>query len=464
MLQTNRTYMTKRFLSVAALAALAISSCTKVPTGEVVLQGDITGDPLEVVVLSYLPGQSIGYHYPEVQDGKFEFKLDGVEGFADLVVSVGGMEFGARVNSMDTLRMRFTVNRPGEDVAVAYDGATEKESRIWTDFYETYCHWSNYDLTPDRDPAIPYEASIARLERNDSLFRSKYKDELYGYYARRVDLAHDLLKSIFLESVSYRDGTVPFDNPEYAEMVERTDPNDPDQVTFPMVIRWMNSKLREFDGDDIDRYAAFLGKYGPGLKDAAVKHLLARSIANNCMMEIDAERPEIYEPLFCALGNFVPEDAGIVDDCRARIEAVRNSRSGNPVPDALLSSPDGGTVQLSSLLGKVLYIDIWATWCGPCIKEGPYFRSLAEKYKDNPDICFVSISADSEDAPWLEFLEEEKPFWPQYRFVDDFCDKVGIQTIPRFLLIDAEGRFIDADCARPSNDSIEMILNKAIND
>ena len=48
----------------------------------------------------------------------------------------------------------------------------------------------------------------------------------------------------------------------------------------------MNSKLREFDGDDIDRYAAFLGKYGSGLKDAAVKHLLARSIANNCMMEI----------------------------------------------------------------------------------------------------------------------------------------------------------------------------------
>lgn len=65
--------MTKRFLSVAALAALAISSCTKVPTGEVVLQGDITGDPLVVVVLSYLPGQSIGYHYPEVQDGTVPF-------------------------------------------------------------------------------------------------------------------------------------------------------------------------------------------------------------------------------------------------------------------------------------------------------------------------------------------------------------------------------------------------------
>lgn len=72
-LQTNRTYMTKRFLLIAALAALAISSCTKVPTGEVVLQGDITGDPLEVVVLSYLPGQSIGYHYPEVQDGTVPF-------------------------------------------------------------------------------------------------------------------------------------------------------------------------------------------------------------------------------------------------------------------------------------------------------------------------------------------------------------------------------------------------------
>lgn len=421
--------MMNRFLAFAAFAALILCSCSRVTTGGIVLQGDITGDPGEVVV-----------------------------------VSVGGMEFGARVNAMDTLRMRFTVNRPGEDVAVAYDGATEKESRIWADFYETYCHWSNYDLTPDRDPAIPYEASIARLERNDSLFRSKYKDELYGYYARRVDLAHDLLKSIFLESVSYRDGTAPFDNPEYAEMVEKTDPDNPDQVTFPMVIRWMSSRLREFDGDMINKYVAFLGKYGPELKTPAVRQLLARSIANNCMMDIDSERPEIYEPLFNALERFIPEDSSIVDSCRAQIEAVRNSRSGKPVPDAVLTTPDGGKVQFASLFGKVLYIDIWATWCGPCIKEGPYFRALAEKYKDDPRICFISISADSSDAPWLEFLEEEKPFWPQYRFADDFCSKVGIQTIPRFLLIDAQGRFIEADCARPSNDRIEMILNKAIND
>lgn len=149
-------------------SVITVAACTQAETGRIVLQGDINGDPGEVVVVSYLPGHEMEYHYPEVQDGIFEFTMENIEGFADLIVSVGGVEFGARVNALDTLKMEFTVNKAGEDVAVTYDGITEEESLIWKDFYEAYGRWSTYNIRPDIDPSISVEESIALLDKNDS--------------------------------------------------------------------------------------------------------------------------------------------------------------------------------------------------------------------------------------------------------------------------------------------------------
>ena len=282
----------KSLKTLAAITTAVLSmACTQVETGRIVLQGEITGNPGEVVVLSYLPGQRIGYHYPEVEGGRFEFSLDGIEGFTDLIVSVGGVEFGARVNALDTLRMNFVVNKYLEDVEVSYDGANEKESRIWTDFYETYLHWSNYDIIAYRDESIPYEESIAKFERCDSTFRAKYKADFNDYYEHRTELAHDLLKSILLEMMSDRDGVEPFEYPEYVEMLQKVDPNDPDQVVFPMVNRWMSYKLLEFEGSMVDKCVAFLQKYGSSLKNPAVNGMLVDYMAMVCMEKTKLSPP-----------------------------------------------------------------------------------------------------------------------------------------------------------------------------
>lgn len=450
----------------AFLAVVVSSACDQVKTGSVVLQGEIEGNPEEVIVVSYLPGERIQYYYPEVRDGSFEFSLDDVKGFADLIVSVGGVEFGARINALDTLKMNFVVNRYLEDVTVSYDGDTEKESRLWTDFYEAYLHWGNYNLAPDRDPDITYGECIALLDKNDSLFRAKYKADFNEYYEHRAVLAHDLLKAILIEQVEYENGNDPYDRADYVAMLEKVDPNDQDQVTFPVIYRWKNYVERGFEGNEIEKDVAFMKEYGSRITNADIKSMLANSMVIIGMRYINTDSLDIYEPFFSEIEKFTPDGAVLVEGCRARIDAALNSRSGNPVPDTVLSTPDGGEVKLSSLFGKVLYVDVWATWCGPCVKEGPYFREIAQKYKDDDRICFISISVDKEAEPWLAFLNEEKPFWPQFRLDgvnhDEFCNKVGIHSIPRFLLIDADGKFIAADCARPSSDEIEMILNKAL--
>ena len=453
--------------SVILSAAIMMASCAKNATGSIVLQGSVEGDPGQVIVLSYQSGQAIGYHYPEVNDGTFEFTMDGVEGFADLIVSVGGAEFGARVNACDTLRMNFVVNEYETDVDASYDGTTEKESRIWKDFYETYHHWSRYNL-PQTDPDMSYDDCIALLEENDAKFRSEHKADMNKYYTHRADLSFALLKAILLDEKAYAEGISSYSWPEYKELMDIVDPNDPDEITFPVVNRWAYFHMSEFGDDAAQSAATFLKEYGGKITNPLVKEMLAGNLAAYSMMELDLAQLDKYEALFEAIDSFVPDHPEIAEKYRTQLEAVGNSQPGKPVPDTVLETLDGGQVQLSSLFGKVLYIDVWATWCGPCLNEAPYFKALAEKYKDDDRICFISLSVDSDSDrdKWVEYVNEENPYWPQFRLGGtnhkDFCDKVGINTIPRFLLIDAEGRFIDGDCARPSNDSIEDILNEQL--
>ncbi len=454
--------------SIAAALSSAVilaGACAKVQTGPVVLQGSIEGEPGDVIVVSYLPGQPIDYHYPEVNDGRFEFTMDAVEGFGDFIVSVGGCEFGARINVQDTLKMGFVVKEYAKEVEVSYDGATEKESRIWTDFYETYQHYSVYNL-PATDPDITYEMSLALLDSNDSTFRAAHKADMNKYYRHRADIAYGLIKAILLDAKAYRDGEETFDNPEYAALLDIVDLNDPDEVTFPLINRWTWFHLREFGDEPVAATIGFLKRYGPKITNPTIREMLTMNLVSSCMDEIKTDSLDIYEPLFAEVERLVPDRPEIVEGCRAQIEAALSSQPGKPVPEAVLLTPDGKEVMLSSLFGKVLYVDVWATWCGPCVAEAPYFKALAEKYKNDPRICFVSISVDRDSDAWKAFVGKEKPFWPQYIFTDsshgDFCDKVGIKYIPRFMLIGPDGTFINGDCTRPSDDGIGAILDKAL--
>ena len=446
---------------------LLVSCCNRVKTGNIVLQGNVQGEPGQVIIVSFLSGQPMDYHYPAVNEGRFEFTMDGVEGFADLIVSVGGVEFGARINALDTLRMDFVVNEPGKDVNVTYDGTTEKESRIWKDFYETYHRWSLYNL-PKSDPGKSYDDCIALLDENDARFRAGHKADMNRYYTHRAELSYALLKAILLDVKAEEENVKSYYFPEYKKLMDMVDPNDPDEVTFPLVNRWAYFHMDEFGDDPVISASEFLKNYGKKITNPAIKSMLARNIASSCMFEPDLSAPEKYETLFVAIGNFVPDQPEIVEACRCQIEAAKGSQPGSPVPDTKMETTDGSEVQMSSMFGKVLYIDVWATWCGPCVKEAPYFKEIAEKFRGDDRICFISLSvdADKDRGKWVEFVGKEKPFWPQFRLAgtnnDYFCDKVGINTIPRFLLIGRDGKFIDSDCARPSDGNIGDILKEAL--
>lgn len=126
---------------------------------------------------------------------------------------------------------------------------------------------------------------------------------------------------------------------------------------------------------------------------------------------------------------------------------------------------NGGTTSLTDLKGKYVYIDVWATWCAPCKREIPHLKSLERQYHDK-NIEFVSISVDKPEAheAWVQMVKDKElggvQLFADNNFESKFIMEYGINSIPRFILLDPEGNIVDADVARPSNPKLKELFTE----
>jgi thiol-disulfide isomerase/thioredoxin len=143
---------------------------------------------------------------------------------------------------------------------------------------------------------------------------------------------------------------------------------------------------------------------------------------------------------------------------------------GNPSPKfSDYIDAKGGTKSLDSFKGKYVYIDIWATWCGPCIREIPSLQKLEEEYH-NKNITFVSISTDESvrsggsweaaEKKWRNFVKKRQLSGVQLWSGQDFSFQQAYQinAIPRFLLIDPNGNIVSANAPRPSDPNLKTLF------
>ncbi|MBR8534276.1 AhpC/TSA family protein [Carboxylicivirga sediminis] len=121
------------------------------------------------------------------------------------------------------------------------------------------------------------------------------------------------------------------------------------------------------------------------------------------------------------------------------------------------------SVKLSDFKGKVVYVDAWATWCAPCKGEIPALKKLEQKYH-NKDVVFLSISLDSPKkiGEWKHFVKDESLKGVQLiaddAFNSPFAKAYRINSIPRFMLFDKEGKVVSTDAPRPSNIKAEAMI------
>lgn len=124
----------------------------------------------------------------------------------------------------------------------------------------------------------------------------------------------------------------------------------------------------------------------------------------------------------------------------------------------------GGTSSIDDFKGKYLFIDVWATWCGPCVYQFPFLDTVKKEYHEK-NIQFVALSIDKpiDHNKWQEYVRENKLGGVQLladnAFESRFIQDYNIRAIPRFILIDPRGNIVTSNAPRPSDKELRKLLD-----
>lgn len=142
-----------------------------------------------------------------------------------------------------------------------------------------------------------------------------------------------------------------------------------------------------------------------------------------------------------------PDKAQLMQQFRDK----RFAAPGAPLPDAVFEDREGKEHRLSEFAGKYIYIDLWASWCGPCVAEVPHLQKL-EKELRRKDVVFVSISLDTKRENWEKKMEQLHMHGHQWIVRDEtFANMMNIKGIPHFLLYGKDGKLLAYKAPRPSH-------------
>jgi peroxiredoxin len=153
---------------------------------------------------------------------------------------------------------------------------------------------------------------------------------------------------------------------------------------------------------------------------------------------------DTYRSLADGLLKKYPKDKSVMM-FRDAVNKMLGTTIGSKAPEIVLPSPDGKEIALSSLRGKVVLIDFWASWCGPCRKEMPNVVRAYAKYKSK-GFEIYGVSLDKEKGNWVEAIKEEGITWPQVSdllyWQSSVISLYAIEGIPYTVLLDREGTII----------------------
>lgn len=184
------------------------------------------------------------------------------------------------------------------------------------------------------------------------------------------------------------------------------------------------------------------------------------------LREMNKDNKNINQDYLEILSVF--NDDKLKDKLTARYNSVNDTKPDMASVDFNYENYNGGITSSNDLKGKILYIEIWATWCGPCISEMPSLKQLIADFKDK-NIEFVSISIDSKnDYDKWKAMVLRKDVGGTQLYADkgldsDFMKGFNVGLLPRSILLDEFGNIISSHAPRPSNTSTKEFLESILN-
>jgi thiol-disulfide isomerase/thioredoxin len=220
--------------------------------------------------------------------------------------------------------------------------------------------------------------------------------------------------------------------------------------------------LQEYDQDKISKYAFIKNEIRKAeVADTYADFFIALCISTDAVLIGIA-----YDELLKIVQQFQADypNSNYIADLQQILDDHKTLSAGMPMKDFSMLDTNGNEFKLSDLKGKIIYIDVWATWCGPCVAEFKYSIKLSEKFAGNNDIVFLYVSKDGKEIAWKKFLQKHpklkgvhgiQPVKNEPFDQDDIMRLYKINGIPRYIIIGKDGQIIDYNAARPS----ELLTN-----
>ena len=177
------------------------------------------------------------------------------------------------------------------------------------------------------------------------------------------------------------------------------------------------------------------------VKDNA-NSVAASSIAyRNLLNQLEVSE---MEAIYNAFGEDVKASSSALA-IKSKLDILKKVAVGQPAPDFTLNTPEGTPLSLSSLKGKVVVIDFWASWCGPCRRENPHMVEIYNELSPK-GVEFLGVSLDKKKEDWLKAIEKDGLIWKHVsdlQYWNSAAAKLyGVNSIPATVLIDQSGTIV----------------------
>lgn len=424
----------------AKITVTVSGKITNLATGEVVLSGVFGPDMIKVK-----PDGSFSQKLDLDYAGKYYF------GFGDDATFLYLRDNSNVVISADAKNFFSTVKFSGTDASEnAY--LTKKEEI--THAIDMKAFYSSDEKS--------YLSQIAKLKADLNAALAKFKVQKTFSDLEARDLYY-MEQSFLWNYPNYHPGITKKENfvlaPDFPKPEkEKINFNNGADYAFSMPFREMTSRWvsENLPKDTTDKYPVF----------EAVKQfdspLMRDAILSGLQYNISAGNPDSKE-LYDKLMEVVTSEKA-KKEFVAKLSAIERTKAGNTSPAFDYENVNGSKTSLESLRGKYVYIDVWATWCGPCREEISHLQKMETAYHGKK-IEFVSISADKQKdrEKWKKMIADKQMSGTQLiadkDFDSDFIKAYAIDGIPRFILVDPNGKIVNADAPRPSDPELSKLLD-----
>ncbi len=311
-----------------------------------------------------------------------------------------------------------------------------------------------FDMKPIHDKYLKYMGELTHLDRKFITLSWLIDYSSYNHYnyKKTVDFLRNNFDNDILNNI-FRDDY--FKSKECKRFIS---------IYYPYYLVGLDQKKDSTIHPDLEHRLEKINKIYTGkAKEYALNMLMTEEIESIRSLEEINGLKEQFKPYISNLKD-LHYKRYLNAKFAERVAELMRTQVGKPAPKFVLESNLGKTYRLEDFKGKVVYLDLWASWCSPCRAETPGFKILYNKFKNNNQIAFISIAVSDGYNAWKKALEEDKPDWIQLIDKNNIvANSYVLDNIPKFILIDKKGNIVNFNAPRPSSGmEIETLLNQEI--